>query len=316
MNPVFPGVHRIELPLPFELATVNVHLVRLDDGYLLIDCGIETDACFAALDAGLTELGIGWREIRRILLTHMHPDHMGLSVRLLQLTGAELLMHQREARQLAMVNTPAERSGWIDRAFFDSGVPEPLQARIEMHLVEIRRNFHALTPDRLLTGGEAIPTSLGPLEVIWTPGHSPGHICLYSARHRILFSGDQILPNITPNISWMPEEDALADFLLSLERLKPVDVELILPSHGLPFSGHRAWIEDTVQHHYDRCDEIHALLAGSPATAHGLVGDLWEKQLSPIHHQFALLEVLAHLEYMQRQGRIQRQNSGPIQWYV
>jgi glyoxylase-like metal-dependent hydrolase (beta-lactamase superfamily II) len=215
-----------------------------------------------------------------------------------------------------MVNTPSERSGWIDRAFFDSGVPEPLQARIEMHLVEIRRNFHALTPDRLLTGGEAIPTSLGPLEVIWTPGHSPGHICLYSARHRILFSGDQILPNITPNISWMPEEDALADFLLSLERLKPVDVELILPSHGLPFSGHRAWIEDTVQHHYDRCDEIHALLAGSPATAHGLVGDLWEKQLSPIHHQFALLEVLAHLEYMQRQGRIQRQNSGPIQWYV
>jgi glyoxylase-like metal-dependent hydrolase (beta-lactamase superfamily II) len=309
--------HRIELPLPFELATVNVYLVPLDAGYLLIDCGMETDASFAALKNGLAQQGIAWREIRQIVLTHMHPDHMGLSARLLELTGAELLMHEREARQLALVNTPAARSGWIGRAFSEGGSPEPLQAEMQKHFGAIRKNFHALTPDRLLMGGETIPTAIGPLEVIWTPGHSPGHICLYSAQHRVLFSGDQILPKITPNISWMPEEDTLADFLRSLERLKPVDVELILPSHGMPFSGHRVWIDETVQHHRERCDEIQALLLGAPFTAHGLVGHLWRKQLSPINHQFALLEVLAHLEYMQRQGRIQRQNSsGPIQWYV
>jgi glyoxylase-like metal-dependent hydrolase (beta-lactamase superfamily II) len=309
--------HRIELPLPFELATVNIYLVPLDDGYLLIDCGMETDASFAAVESGLSQLGIEWRDIKQILLTHMHPDHMGLSAKLLELTGAELLMHQREARQLAAVNNPAERSGWIGRAFSESGVPEPLQVRMQKHFGAIRKNFHVLTPDRLLTGGETIPTANGPLEVIWTPGHSPGHICLYSAQHRVLFSGDQILPKITPHISWMPEEDTLADFLLSLERLKPVDVDLILPSHGMPFSGHRVWIDETVQHHHDRCDEIHALLAGSPFTAYGLVSHLWRKQLSPINHQFAVLEVLAHLEYMQRQGRIQRHNAGgPIEWYV
>jgi glyoxylase-like metal-dependent hydrolase (beta-lactamase superfamily II) len=309
--------HRIELPLPFELATVNVYLVPLDEGYLLIDCGMETGASFAALEAGLAQVNIGWGDIRQILLTHMHPDHMGLSAKLLKLTGAPLLMHQREARQLAMVNTPSERSGWIGRAFSESGVPEPLQARMHKHFGAIRKNFHDLTPDCLLMGGEKIPTAIGPLEVIWTPGHSPGHVCLYSDRHRLLFSGDQILPKITPNISWMPEEDALADFLLSLERLKPVDVDLILPSHGMPFSGHRDWIEETVQHHHDRCDEIHALLLGNAFTAYGLVGRLWRKELSPINHQFALLEVLAHLEYMQRQGRIQRQNaSGAIEWYV
>ena len=317
MTPVFPGVHRIELPLPFELSTVNIHLVHLENGYLLVDCGMETDASFAALETGLAQLGIAWRDIRQILLTHMHPDHMGLSARLLELTGAELWMHEREERQLALVNTPSERSGWIGRAFVESGVPEALQARMQKHFGAIRKNFHPLSPDRLLTGGESISTAIGPLEVLWTPGHSPGHICLHSARHRLLFSGDQILPNITPNISWMPEEDALADFLRSLERLKPVDVDLILPSQGLPFSGHRGWIDETVQHHRERCDEIHALLLGAPFTAYNLVGQLWRKQLSPINHQFALLEVLAHLEYMQRQGRIQRQNSsGAIQWFA
>lgn len=300
------SIHRIELPLPFELSTINLYLVPLDCGYLLIDCGMDTEESFAALKQDLSAAGIGWSNIKQILLTHMHPDHVGLSARLLQLTGAHLSMHALDVQLLEIVSTPERRAAWIGRAFEESGVPETLQAKMQEHFRAIRGNFHPLNPDRLLSGGEEILTSIGPLRVIWTPGHSPGHVCLYSAEHRLLFSGDQILPNITPNISWIPEQDTLGDYLQSLEALKPLEIDTILPAHGEPFSGHAAWIEATIRHHRHRCNEIEAILLEAPRTAQSLVLELWRKQLSPINHQFAILEVLAHLKHMQRQGRVQQ----------
>src|SRR5689334_13237259 len=90
---VSPGIHLLDLPLPFELAQINVYLVNLPDGYLLIDCGLKTRASLDALSAGIHALGADWRSIRQILLTHIHPDHIGLAPRLLELTGARLIMH-------------------------------------------------------------------------------------------------------------------------------------------------------------------------------------------------------------------------------
>ncbi len=312
-----PGVYRIELPLPFELESVNVFLVRTAQGFLLIDCGMETEASFSALEAGVKALGVEWPEIRTILLTHMHPDHMGLSVKLLELTGAKLLMHESEARHLALVTASNQKAPWLKQAFTDAGLPEAVQEQIDRHFVQIRRNFHQLAPDRLLSGGERIDTCLGPLEVVWTPGHSPGHMCLYAGRERALFSGDLILEFITPNIAWHPDADALAEFLASLECIGKLEIDTILPSHGIPFRGHRNWIAETIAHHGERCDAIHALLANTPRTAWDLVGALWKRKLSPINHQFATLEVLAHLEHMRRQGRVGAlKENGAVTWSV
>jgi glyoxylase-like metal-dependent hydrolase (beta-lactamase superfamily II) len=169
----------------------------------------------------------------------------------------------------------------------------------------------------LFAGGEQLETALGPLEVVWTSGHSPGHICLYSRERKLLFSGDQILENITPNIAWHPGRDMLAEFLDSLAALALLDIDLILPSHGEPFSGHRAWISETVGHHQERCDEILNLLVESPRTAHQLVGQMWRRELSPINHHFAIFEVLAHLEHLKRQGKVRhRSENGALEWHV
>ena len=278
---------------------------------------METEPAFEALRAAMAERRIEWRDIRQIVLTHMHPDHMGMAARLLELTGAELAMHRAEADHLRLVTGGNRRIPWLEEAYIQSGVPLALETKMEEHFSIIRESFHPLDPGRLFAGGEQLETALGPLEVVWTSGHSPGHICLYSRERKLLFSGDQILENITPNIAWHPGRDMLAEFLDSLAALALLDIDLILPSHGEPFPGHRAWISETVGHHQERCDEILNLLVESPRTAHQLVGQMWRRELSPINHHFAIFEVLAHLEHLKRQGKVRhRSENGALEWHV
>ena len=125
---VAPGISTITLPMPWELETVNVHLVDLDDGFLLVDSGIATEECFDALESELKALKIGWRDIRTLCLTHLHPDHIGLSWKILELTGAQLLMHRSEMDYLELV-ARENRAPFFDRAMTEAGVPGERRSR-------------------------------------------------------------------------------------------------------------------------------------------------------------------------------------------
>ncbi len=308
-------VVRIELPLPFELEAINIYSVPLDHGYLLIDCGMDTPASFAALEAGLQENGIAWTDIRIILLTHMHPDHIGLAGRIRELSAALVMMHQAEAEHLDSLEDEGRRLPYLHEAYRLAGVPVDLQTRIDKSFAFLRASLHTIVPDRLLQGGEQIESAIGPLTVIPTPGHSPGHVCLYAATSKLFFSGDHILNSITPNISWHPERDSLGDYLASLERIAEFDIDRVMPSHGEPFSGHREWIRDTTAHHAERCDQIVTAIAAGAQTADAMVARIWRRTLAPIHYHFAVFEVLAHLEYMKRRGRVQASvQDGTLLW--
>ncbi|MEO7651817.1 MAG: MBL fold metallo-hydrolase [Bryobacteraceae bacterium] len=307
---VLPGVHLIRLPLPFSLGIVNVYLVRLAEGYLLIDCGMNTESCFAALAASLGELGIRWTDVRRILVTHMHPDHIGLAHRLLGLTGASLSMHAEEVKELGRAVAGSYRPGGQIDILTRAGVPPDQVAEIDASFDEIAGKFQPLVPETILNGGEKIPSAIGELEVIWTPGHSPGHVCLYCPGKLVLFAGDQILEGVTPNIGWQPDHDALGEFLVSLERLASLEVSLVLPAHGAPFATCRTSVEIMRKHHARRCRLIETALAEGSKTAHELAATLWKRKLSPFHHRFAVYEVLAHLENLRRRERVV---SGPHQ---
>lgn len=295
---VLPGVHRVELPLPFSLGSINVYFVETRSGHLLIDCGMDTPECFDALDRARADLGIGWSGVTNVVLTHMHPDHMGLAPRVLALSGAKLAMHPRDMELLATLAGDSAKPDWGHLAMLRAGVPEDLIGRVERAFVNVRRSFRELQPDVLLRGGERISASHGDLEIIWTPGHSPGHICLYQTTSRALFAGDHMLERISPNIGWLPEADPLHDYLQSLKSLAGFEIDLILPSHGEPFSGHRDWIARALEHHEERCRTVLSLLGENALTAHELTLKMWDRELSSFDYRFAVFEVLAHLEYL------------------
>lgn len=309
------GVRLIRLPLPFELNHVNVGLVPAPDGYLLIDTGMDSEDSHEALESALREAGVRWNEIRSIVITHMHPDHVGLLSRVSGLTGARLYMHRDEVAQLNRI-VAASRGPWIDEGLRLAGTPPPLIAAIHHALRHLQRALPSVRADVELAGGEEIATALGPMRVVWTPGHTVGHICLYWPDRQMLYSGDHMIEKITPNIGWLPGRDMLGEYIRSLRLLEPFTIDCVLPSHGTPFSGHREWIRKTIGHHEERCAKIAGALGAEPRTAHHLVPALWDRHLSPFHYHFALFEVLSHLEYMRGRREVRRTpgEDGAIVW--
>lgn len=313
---VAPGFWLITLPLPFELNHVNVGLVRTADGWLLIDTGMSGTKSFAALENALREIAVRWVQIRTVVATHIHPDHIGSAPRVIEASGAKFLIHHAEFEYLQSIL--AGETPWVDSAFVAGGVPREQWDGIRNSLRGMRGALPDFRPDQLLRGDEAISTALGTARIVPTPGHSSGHICLYWPERKLLYAGDHMIEKITPNIAWMPGRDMLGEYLDSLSAVEGMDVELVVSSHGEPFAGHREWIAATRHHHDQRCSEILAHLDRTPRTAAELVPALWNRDFSEFHFYFALFEVLAHLEYMERQGtiRFSMAEDGAKRWFV
>jgi len=178
-------------------------------------------------------------------------------------------------------------------------------------------------PDVLLEDDEMVAIAGWDLRAVWTPGHSPGHICLYSDERKLLLSGDHVLPHITPNISVHRQQldNPLGDFLESLAKLKVLDPDEVLPAHEYRFANLHARLDELLAHHESRLAEIEAVLAGRPGIS------VWELTLSlhwsrpwdeiPVYMQRAANgETLAHLVLLETRGRVRREIDIPARFYL
>jgi glyoxylase-like metal-dependent hydrolase (beta-lactamase superfamily II) len=168
-------------------------------------------------------------------------------------------------------------------------------------------------PDTLLEGAERLPIDDSEIEVIWTPGHSPGHCCFYWPARGVLLSGDHLLPKISPNIGLHPQSgaDPLDDYIASLERVRRLDVETVLPAHGDPFFDHRSRIKEIVEHHEARKAALVRLATGAPKSGWQLAADLFQgiMQRNVFQQRLALQETLAHCQSLAVEGRLHKQVS-------
>lgn len=294
------GIWRVPLPMPFGPPYINVYLLPCPGGWMLIDTGPDTRDSADALAAAMAGFGVEPSQLRHIVLTHMHPDHSARANQLRDLSGATVWMHRADAEYLLRLKSTTEPYDQLDEAMCEAGTPEPTRAQVRASFQKLTQLFPMLSPDAALEDGQSLESWIGPLEILWTPGHSPGHCCLYARERKLLFSGDHVIDDITPHIGWLPGEDTLGQYLGTLDRLDQLDADLVLSAHGLPFGGLRPWTERAREHHAGRSAEILQHQQDGVTLADDLVRRLWPRELRPLDYQLALMEVLAHLEHARR----------------
>lgn len=322
MTEIIPNIYQLQLPLPDNpLGYVNIYLVRGDNGYLLVDTGWDNEQALSSLKEQLAEIGTPLEDISQIVATHIHPDHYSLAGRLRQLSQAKIALHYLERDLIASYSDIGKLIQQGVQWALTNGVPgdELSQWLAEMQATrqEMMKFAAPVLPDTTLRGGEAISVGSFTFKVLWTPGHSPGHICLYEPVEEILISGDHILPDTNTDVSLEPQSspNPLDDYLKSLNEIKALKVNLTLPGHGHPFTGLQQRIEELIQNHQQRSSEILGAVKLEAKTAYQISSELtWMLNMKPVSWQdltpwemrLALLKTLAHLESMRFGGKVDK----------
>jgi glyoxylase-like metal-dependent hydrolase (beta-lactamase superfamily II) len=311
------GISVIPLPLPFSSpAWVNAYVLEGADGAVLIDCGVDWEPGHDRLMHGLAELSVDPAAIHTLIVSHLHPDHVGMAPRLMHDHGWRLLMHRSAAGNHVVYNDTPGLQRWMVGFGTGNGVPPAVLAPF----ADITRPDympHLRPPDIVVDDGDHIPLEAGRhLEVLHTPGHEHSHICLRDSRTGILFSGDHILPRITPVIMWdQTETDVLGMYLESVSRLVVMRIGLTYPAHGsiVERGGQRA--EQILLHHERRLSGMEEIVERGPATAWQVMEGAYRPHLTSLEQRLALRETVSHLEHLRLFERLLRFDEDGIRWY-
>ncbi|MCL2715973.1 MAG: MBL fold metallo-hydrolase [Alphaproteobacteria bacterium] len=315
-----PGLLWARLRLPFRLNHINIYLIADHGGYAVVDTGFG-DAGTIAAWVSLFEGPLAGSPITQVIVTHAHPDHIGLAGWLVERFSCRLRISRVEYLWSLYIQSRT-RQDWREaqRRFFrrhgaDDAVSDQLMTQGMAYLAGVSPlpgAFHHLgNGDRLVIGPRK-------LQAVSGGGHSVDSVMLFCEAEKLLFSGDQVLSRISPNVSvWPlePEQDALGDFLTSLCHLAATlpDDTLVLPAHGLPFHGLKTRLTQLHDHHIERCALIAEACRNTARSAAELVPVVFDRHDLDAHETgFATGELIAHLNYMLAQGRLTAHETGDM----
>jgi glyoxylase-like metal-dependent hydrolase (beta-lactamase superfamily II) len=308
---IAPGVQWFRLPLPYRLDHVNIYLIENGDGWTVLDTGLGTDDCRTAWEALLAGPLRGQR-LSSMLVTHFHPDHVGLAGWLNERFDLPLTMPRPEyLYSLALQYAPGDFGHAMHRPFYhrhglSREITELVLSRGHEYL---RRTSGVPTTYHRIKHGDSFGAGSREFQVITGGGHSLEQAMLYRPEERLFFAADQVIARITPNVSvhaMEPDLDAFGIFLQSLKALRDTvsDDVLVLPGHGLPFHGLHQRVTELIQHHAERCDLIAAVSRQAPLSVAELVPHIFHRVLDEHQTGFAFGEVLAHVNHMLGQERL------------
>jgi glyoxylase-like metal-dependent hydrolase (beta-lactamase superfamily II) len=317
---IAPNICWARIPLPIDLNHINVWLIDIGHHYVVVDTGMTPQMCKGAWEQ-LEQHVLKHKPIGGIFITHAHPDHIGLAQWLQERYSVDAWMSE-DTLNLA-------RAVYVERA----PRAEDTETFLRTHgVVEIDALKPMFAPERFSRMSSGLPRverfvadddvlQWGPTawQALRTDGHAEGHLCLYEAARNVLISGDQVLPTISSNISVMlqqRDQNPLHSYLQSLDRLRQLRADtLVLPSHGKPFIGLRARIDDLQEHHQEQLTKLLDACA-TPKTAYELLPIMFRRELAGMHFFLALGEAVAHLEYLAQSHKLERVVAAGVTRYL
>jgi glyoxylase-like metal-dependent hydrolase (beta-lactamase superfamily II) len=304
---VAAGVFELRLPIPFEDGLVNVYMFVDGDDVDLLDCGMNSEESLALIRSTLSELD--GRRLRKLVVTHIHPDHYGAAGILAGPGKANLYLHRLEVplvhpRYVELEQLVEE----VHKYLLINGVPAGEAEVLSNSQRALSQVVAPAEPAVQLDGAETLSMGKMSMRVEWTPGHSPGHICLYSHATGLLFAGDHMLPELSPNIGLHPQStpDPLHEYLDGLRRMAAYEPKLVLPAHGRPFSDAAGRVEALVAHHRKRMEKVMSTVRDGELTGWEVALQLWGPRENLYERRLALQEGLAHLQAMAVEEKLEK----------
>ncbi len=310
---ILANLYRMEITLPENpLKSMNSYVIKAPERSLVIDTGMDQEECLKAMRGGLIRLGVDLRKTD-LLVTHFHIDHIGL-VSKLKTEESTLYLSRPDADSIRQIKSGGHWDNMI-RFTAMNGFPEDKFREAFRNHPGYLSQLEDPSSFKILEDGDLLNYGDYHLKCVQTPGHSRGHMCLYEPEKKILLSGDHVLNDITPSIQlrsadWNP----LAEYLKSLDKVYGLDVELVLPGHRRPFRDLKKRIAELKDHHQRRAEEIISVLNGDKKTAYQVASliswdiscDSWDS-FPVIQKWFAVGEVIAHLKYLEEEGRVRKE---------
>ena len=278
----------------------------------MLDCGVATEASFTTISGDLDEIG---GSLTRLIGSHLHVDHIGAAKDWVENTGATWMMHETSSEDIPAYNDWSLRAEALAAHAAANGAPSQFVSDLTNRWDRPHWYGTAIDPTDALADGDRIPLGDGRyLEVLYTPGHQRSHVCLIDSRTGLLFSGDHVLPRISPFVPYTgPEFDHLGDYLASIRLIKDRQIRLTHPAHGPDIERGAERANQIALHHESRLDDMVEYLENGPATAWQVMEHTFRPNLSFLQQRLAIQETLAHLEHLCVRGRARRIGT-PTHW--
>jgi glyoxylase-like metal-dependent hydrolase (beta-lactamase superfamily II) len=318
IHQVFDKIYKIEIPIPFRLKSMNVYLID-DSPRTLVDAGIKTEASLETLKKGLETIGYSLNSIERILITHGHIDHYGQAKRLLSLSGAPIYIHPKEYGRIRSI---IHSFGFLKSIMVRNGVPEGLVNEAIQYIESAQNIVDPLEEAFFLDDGDAVPFKSMTWKTIHCPGHAPGLICFYWPEKKILFTGDHLLKEITPNPVLNVHENrppyrypSLKEYLASLEKIERLNISFAFPGHGEEIDDVKGLIQNLFAHHKERMDYVLFSLSKGEKTPFEISMDLFPG-VPPFEVFLGISEAVGHLEILKEKGIVRLKEREGKDYYL